>query len=44
VAGFLEWRADFDPESVHVKFVTDKMGLGDVRIRVIYFSFSVFFH
>jgi hypothetical protein len=34
VAGFSPWRPGFDPWSVHVGFVVDKVALGQVFLRV----------
>jgi hypothetical protein len=38
VAGFSPRRSGFDPGSVHVEFVVDKVALGQVFLRVLRFS------
>ena len=38
VAGLSQRRPGFDPESVHVGFVVDKVALGQVSLRVLRFS------
>jgi hypothetical protein len=38
VAGLSPRRPEFDPESVHVGFVVDKVALGEVFPRVLHFS------
>jgi hypothetical protein len=44
VAGLSPRRPGFDPGSVHVGFVVDKVALGLVFPRVLRFSLSVSFH
>jgi hypothetical protein len=41
VAGFLPWWPEFEPESVHVEFVVDKVALGQVFSE--YFCFLPIF-
>jgi hypothetical protein len=38
VAGFPPWRPGFDPGSVHVGFMVDKVAVGQVFPRVLWFS------
>jgi hypothetical protein len=44
VPGFSPQRHGFDPVSVHVGFVMDKVALGQVFLRVVGFPLSVSFH
>jgi hypothetical protein len=45
VAGFSSRRPRFEPGSIHVGFVVDKVALGQVFLRVIRFStFNISFH
>jgi hypothetical protein len=44
VAGLPLRRPRFDPESVHVEFVVDKVALGQVFLRVVSFPLSISFH
>jgi hypothetical protein len=44
VAGISSRRPDFDPRSVHVRFVVDKVALGQVFFRVLRFFPCVSFH
>jgi hypothetical protein len=37
-------RPGFDPGSVHVVFVVDKVALGQVFLRVVGFPLSISFH
>ena len=43
-AGLSPWRPVFDPQSVHVRFVVDKVTLGQVLPRVLWFTLSILFH
>jgi len=38
VAGLSRLRFGFDPRSVHVRFVVDKVALGQVFLRVLRYS------
>jgi hypothetical protein len=44
VAGLPLRRPGFDPGSVHVGFVVEKVALGQVFLRVVGFSLSISFH
>jgi hypothetical protein len=44
VAGLSLRRPGFDPGSVHVGFVVDKVVLGQVFLRVVGFPLSISFH
>jgi hypothetical protein len=44
VAGLSTRRPGFDPRSVHVGFVVDKVALGQVFLRVVGFLLSISFH
>jgi hypothetical protein len=44
VAGLSPRRPGFDPGSVHVRFVVDKVALGQVFLRVVGFPLSISFH
>jgi hypothetical protein len=44
VAGLLLRRPGFDPGSVHVGFMVDKVALGQVFLRVVGFPLSISFH
>jgi hypothetical protein len=44
VAGLPLRRPGFDPGSVHVGFVVDKVALGQVFLRVVGFPLSISFH
>jgi hypothetical protein len=44
VAGLSPRRLGFDPGSVHVRFVVDKVALGQVFLRVVGFPLSISFH
>jgi hypothetical protein len=44
VAGLSPRRPGFDPGSVHVGFVVDKVALGQVFLRVLGFPLSISFH
>jgi hypothetical protein len=44
VAGLPLRRPGFDPGSVHVRFVVDKVALGQVFLRVVGLPLSVSFH
>ena len=44
VAGLSTRRLEFDPRSVHVGFVEDKMALGQVFSKYFCFPVSVLFH
>jgi hypothetical protein len=44
VAGLSPRRPGFDPGSVHMGFVVDKVALGQVFPRVLRFSLSISFH
>jgi hypothetical protein len=44
VAGLSLWRSGFDPGSVHVGFVVEKVALGQVFLRVVGSPLSISFH
>ena len=48
VAGLLPRRSDFDPSSVHTRFVVDRVALGQVVLGILWFSLvstiSLIFH